>query len=140
VSAGAFLAPDPPRRLPHGRALNVACRTVHLGAFGILLGGHVFAVDPERLLPALGLTLASGAALVALELCQTMRWLAQVKGLVILVKLGLLASVPLFWEARVPILLAVVALASVSAHLPARFRQHAWLPLPAGPAQGAGTG
>jgi hypothetical protein len=138
VSAGALLAPDPPRRLPHGRALNVAFRTVHLAAFGTLLGGHVFAVDPERLLTALGLTVASGAALVALELCQTMRWLAQVKGLAILVKLGLLASVPLFWEARVPILLAVLVLASVSAHLPARFRHHAWLPLPRRPARSAG--
>jgi hypothetical protein len=136
VSAGALLAPDPPRRLPHGRALNVAFRTVHLAAFGTLLGGHVFAVDPERLLTALGLTVASGAALVALELCQTMRWLAQVKGLAILAKLGLLGSVPLFWEARVPILLAVVVLASVSAHLPARFRNYPWLPLP----RTAGTG
>jgi hypothetical protein len=114
----------------------VACRTVHLGAFGTLLGGHVFAVDPERLAPALGLTVASGAALVALELCQTMRWLAQIKGLAILLKLGLLASVPLFWEARVPILLGVVVLASVSAHLPARFRNYPWLPLP----RTAGTG
>lgn len=123
----SWLAPDPPRRLPYGRAFNVALRTLHLGAFGTLLGGHVFDVQPERLLPALGLTVLSGAGLVGLELYQTLRWLVLVKGLVILTKLALLACVLLFWEARVPILLAVVALASVSAHMPARFRNHALL-------------
>jgi hypothetical protein len=62
----SWLAPDPPRRLPCGRAFNVALRTLHLGAFGMLLGGHVFDVQPERLLPALGLTVLSGAGLVGL--------------------------------------------------------------------------
>lgn len=102
-------------------------RTLHLMAFGALLGGHVFGVEPQRLLPALGLTVATGASLVALELYQSLQWLVLVKGLVVLAKLGLLASVLFFWEARVPLLLAVVALASVGAHMPARFRNYSVL-------------
>ena len=45
----------------------------------------------------------------------------------VLLKLGLLLLVPFVWEHRLPILLAVVAIASVSSHMPARLR-HAALP------------
>jgi hypothetical protein len=112
------------RRVPHERAWNVGLRTIHLMAFGTLLGGHVWGVAPERLWPALGTTAASGLALVALELYRDLGWLFLGKGLVVLAKLLLLLTVPVFWEARVPILLLVVALASVGAHMPARYRMY----------------
>ena len=35
------------------RAWNIALRTAHLAAMGVLLGGHAFDVDPERLMVAL---------------------------------------------------------------------------------------
>ena len=63
-----WLMPEPPRRIPHERALNVALRTLHLMAFGTLLGGHVWDVAAERLYPMLWLTILSGAALMGLEL------------------------------------------------------------------------
>ncbi|MBI4607593.1 MAG: hypothetical protein HY726_01120 [Candidatus Rokubacteria bacterium] len=53
-----------------------------------------------------------------------MHWLFLGKGLVVLGKLVLLLSVPLFWEVRVPLLFAVVILASVGAHMPARYRNY----------------
>jgi hypothetical protein len=112
------------RRVPHERAWNIALRTLHLMAFGTLLGGHVWGVAPERLWPALGATAASGLALMALELYRDLGWLFLGKGLVVLGKLLLLLAVPVFWEARVPILLLVVALASVGAHMPARYRMY----------------
>jgi len=102
-------------------------RTLHLMAFGLLLGGHFWDVQSELLYPALGLTIASGAALMGLELYQSVHWLFLGKGLVVLAKLALLLSVPLFWEARVPLLLAVVALASIGAHMPARYRHYSIL-------------
>lgn len=113
-----------PRRVLHERAWNVGLRTLHLMAFGVLLGGHFWGIPPERLLAALGLTVASGAALVALELHKTLHWLFLGKRLVVQTKLGLLLAIPLFWEARVALLLAVVALSSVGAHMPARFRNY----------------
>jgi hypothetical protein len=110
--------------VPHERAWNVALRTLHLMAFGTLLGGHVWDVAPERVWPALAATAASGLALVALELYRDLGWLFLGKGLVVLLKLVVLLTVPIFWEARVPILLLVVALASVGAHMPARYRMY----------------
>lgn len=115
------------RRVPHERAWNVGLRTLHLMAFGVLLGGHFWDVQAELLLPTLALTVASGAALMGLELYKSVHWLFLVKGLAVLAKLALLLLVPLFWEARVSLLLAVVALASIGAHMPARYRHYSVL-------------
>lgn len=120
-------APEPSRRVPHARAWNVALRTLHLMAFGILVGGHFWGVPTESLYPALWATVVSGGALMGLEIYQNVQWLFLVKGLVVLAKLALLLLVPFFWEARVPLLLAVVALSSVGAHMPARFRHYSVL-------------
>ena len=44
-----LLFPEPARELRHQRACNIAFRTVHIAATGILLGGHVFDVEQSRL-------------------------------------------------------------------------------------------
>lgn len=116
------LFPDPPRRIPGQRAIGIALRTAHLVAFGLLVGGHAFEVEPARLVPFLAATIATGAALMALELASTCAWLCMGKGIAVLLKLGLLLLVPVLWEQRVLLLVAVIVLASVGAHMPSRFR------------------
>lgn len=122
------LFPETTRRLPHARAISVALRTAHLATFGFLLGGHAFGVDANRLVPYLWVTILSGLGLVATEVYAVgLYWLVLGKGLAVLAKLGLLLAVPLFWEQRVPILLIVVAIASVGSHMPARYRHYSLL-------------
>ena len=121
------LFPDPPRRVPAHRALGIALRTLHLLTFGTLVGGHVFDVDPDRLVPFLIATIVSGAGLVTLELAATLAWLSTAKGIAVLLKLLVLLSVPLFWEHRVMLLLLVIVVASVGAHMPSRFRNYSLL-------------
>jgi hypothetical protein len=123
-----LLCPTLPRRIPGHRALGIALRTVHIATFGTLLGGHVFAADPDRLWPFLAATALSGLALVALELASTCEWLLEGRGLAVAAKLAVLAAVPLFWEQRVALLLAVVVIASVTSHMPARFRHRSFRP------------
>jgi len=106
------------------RALNIALRTAHIAAMGVLLGGHAFDVAPERLVPSLWLTIGTGAAMIAVEAGPRLLWFHQGRGLMTLTKLALLCIVPLAWGQRLPILLAVVAIASVGAHMPARFRYY----------------
>lgn len=101
---------------------------MHLGAFAVLVGGHVWHVEPARLVPALWATIASGAMLLAAEWIGAPRWLVEVRGALTLLKLVLLAAVPLLWQHRVPLLLAVIVVASVGAHLPRRFRHASLLP------------
>jgi hypothetical protein len=118
------LLPEPPRSLAHARALNVTSRTIHLAAISVLVGGHVFAAPVARLEPWLWVAIASGAALIAIEVYPTFDWLAQGSGLFVLAKLALLAIVPFAWSWRVPILFGVVALAGVGSHMPGRYRHY----------------
>lgn len=121
------LFPDPPRAIPAHRAISIALRTAHLMTFGTLLGGHVFDIDHSRLLPFLLATIVTGVALMAVELASTCAWLFMGKGVAVLLKLLLLAAVPLFWEQRVSILLLIVVIASVGSHMPSRFRHYSLL-------------
>lgn len=122
-----WLFPDPPRAIPRHRALGIALRTAHILAFGTLLGGHVHGVAPERLAPFFLATAVTGLGLVALELASTCAWLFTGAGLGVLLKLAILLAVPAFPEHRVALLVLVVVVASVSAHMPSRFRHRAVL-------------
>jgi hypothetical protein len=106
------------------RFWNIALRTAHIAAMGILLGGHAFDGPPSRLLPILWWTVGTGIALGAVEAGGRLLWFHQGRGLMTLAKLLLVASIPWFWEYRLPILLVVVGLASVGSHMPARFRYY----------------
>jgi hypothetical protein len=112
------------RRLPHQRAWNITARTVHLGATGILLGGHVFGLPDASLYPYLASAILSGAVLIAIEAYATPAWAHQICALVVYVKLALLCVIPFWWDARVPILLGVLALASAGAHAPRSIRHY----------------
>lgn len=118
------LFPDPPRPLPYARAMSIALRTVHIAAVGILLGGHTFDVTAGRLLPWLSLSIVSGAGLIGLELYSSCKWLYQGKGVLVLLKLLLIAAVAVCWEQRLWLLLAALVVGSVGSHMPGRFRYY----------------
>jgi hypothetical protein len=120
----ALLLPDPRRRLPHARAWNVGARTVHLGATGVLVGGHVFGVPADTLLPWLYAAMASGAVMLAVELYSSFDWLTELGGLAVALKLALLLVIPFAWSARVPLLFVVVAVAGIGSHMPGRYRHY----------------
>lgn len=123
-----WLFPDQIRFLPASRAWSIALRTLHIAAFGMVLGGHAFAVEAGKLLPWMWVTILSGVGLMALELYSGgLYWLFLGKGISVLVKLALLLLIPLFWEQRVPLLLLVVVIASVGSHMPSRFRHYSVL-------------
>jgi hypothetical protein len=119
--------PTPRRRLPHARAWNVGSRTLHLAATGTLVGGHVFGVPADTLLPWLWLAIASGAIMLAVEFYSSLDWLTQVGGLAVLLKLAMLCAIPFAWPARVPILFAVVAVAGVGSHMSGKYRHYSVL-------------
>jgi hypothetical protein len=106
------------------RAIRIALRTAHLAAFAILYGGHWYGVAPERLIPALLATLATGGALVALEIYRAPVWPLQVRGVATLLKVVLVAAVGLAWDARLWLLTAAIVIGGVSSHMPGRFRYY----------------
>jgi hypothetical protein len=120
----ALLLPDPRRRLPHARVWNVGARTVHLGATGVLVGGHVFGVPADALLPWLYAAITSGAVMFAVELYSSLDWLTELGGLAVVLKLALLSAIPFAWSARVPLLFVVVAVAGIGSHMPGKYRHY----------------
>lgn len=117
-----------PRSPSATRSIAIALRTLHLASFGILLGGHAFAIESNQLLPALYLTIASGIGLMAIEVYVIgLYWFFLGKGVMVFLKLALLLAIPYFWEHRVLLLLLVVTIASVGSHMPARYRHYSFL-------------
>jgi hypothetical protein len=113
-----------PRALPYTRAWNIAFRTAHIGSTGILVGGHVFNVDARQLFIWLCVSILTGLCLVVLEAYPSFRWCYQGRGVLVFSKVLLLCIVPWLWDYRVPILFAVIVIASVGSHMPARFRYY----------------
>lgn len=124
MSLRRLLFPDPRRHLPGSRWLNITARTVHLTATGILLGAHYFDIPASSVSPFLWAAILSGAAMIAIEMYPTAHWAHQLCALFVYAKLALLCLVPFVWDQRLPILLAVVALAGVGSHAPRRFRHY----------------
>ena len=109
------------------RGLRTSLRTAHLLAFGALFGGHVFAVSPERLLPALIAVLATGFGFMAFEIWRAPIWVVQVRGLATYLKIALVVTVNPLWEYRLAILSLIVAIGSVVSHMPAQYRYYSVL-------------
>ena len=104
------------------RWVNIALRTAHVAAMGVLLGGHVYGIERERLLAALWWSVGTGVGLSAAEAGFRLLWFHQIRGLMTLGKVALLFAVPWYWDQRVAIIMAVVAIGSIGSHMPARFR------------------
>lgn len=123
----SLLFPAQARHLPGERWINIALRCVHLVGVAGSGAGLFFAVDPQRWTPFWLLTLGSGLALVALYLAVTGRWLLQVKGLVVVCKLGLLAFGLALPDWRVPVFITLIVMSGLIAHAPAAVRNRFWM-------------
>lgn len=104
------------------RWVRITLRTAHIIFFSALVGGHIFGAAADDLLPWLYGAVGTGAALSATFLYQTRRWPVEIRGVAIMVKVGLLCVIPFWWEARVPILVIVIVLSSYVSHMPGRYR------------------
>ena len=109
------------------RAWNIGMRTAHIATMGILLGGHAFNVPKAELETVHWWCIGTGIVLVAIETGAELTWFHQGRGLMVLAKMALIGTVPLFWDYRLPILLVVVVIGSVGSHMPARFRYYSVL-------------
>lgn len=111
--------------LPYARALSILCRTLHLLAISILLGGHAFNAPADRLRPMLYLAIVSGAGMAFIEAYPHWQALFQGWGIFLFVKLALICAVPFAWSHRFAILVVVLVIGSVGSHMPKRLR-HSW--------------
>jgi hypothetical protein len=62
--------------------------------------------------------------MIAIEVYPSAHWAHQICAVFVYAKLALLCAIPFVWDSRVPVLLAVVALASVGSHAPRKVRHY----------------
>jgi hypothetical protein len=61
---------------------------------------------------------------MALEIYRTPIWLGQVRGVATLTKIGLVAAVAVYWDARLWLLTAAAIIGGVVSHMPGRYRYY----------------
>jgi hypothetical protein len=111
-----FLIPQEPRRYTGQRWVKMMARSAHVVLSGIYLGALVFDVDPTTRLPWFFATLLSGLLMICLDLYESGAFLLQLRGLVVAVKLILLAFLPSFGAAGVWVIAAVAFFSVISSH------------------------
>ena len=115
------------KRLPWARPVQVALRTAHIMAMGLVLGGLALGAGLERLKGAVLATVVSGLLLLALDLAKGSSALTQASGATVLLKLLMLGLGNLFPGVRLEWYLAATAVASIGSHMPASWRHFSWV-------------
>lgn len=116
------LFPKVPRDFAFRRGVRMALRALHIFTAGTLLAGYIFDQPLAVLEPWLFGTVISGFLLLATDLHATLAVLCEVRGFAVLAKLVLMVLIPVFWEARVVLLLAALVVGVVSSHMPRQYR------------------
>ena len=109
------------------RLAQVALRSVHVAAMGLVLGGIWLGGGFERLRAAILLTIASGLLLAVIDLAKGPGFLAQGSGAALLLKLALLGLGNWFAGGRLEWYLAATVVASIGSHMPAAWRHFSLL-------------
>ena len=104
------------------RWARICVRSLHIVAICGLAGGVFWGVDSEQLRPWWMGTALSGLLLAATFSAGGLGWLVELRGLSLLLKLGLLGGVLLLPQAAAGVLVAVILLAGVTSHMPGRYR------------------
>ncbi|MEA5115620.1 MAG: hypothetical protein VB050_16500 [Geobacteraceae bacterium] len=116
----------PNREKPHRpssmRLLDILFRTAHISFAGLLFGGFFFHVPFQQLHYVHGLTAVTGFGLLTLELCHSLNWPHQGRGVLGLIHILPLAYIHIRPDLAVPILWVVIVAGCVGSHLPKRFR------------------
>jgi len=120
----AALFPMPPRRFAWARPAQVALRSVHIAAMGLVLGGIGCGADAERLLWPIVVVVATGFALLGVDLAKSCWYAVQGAGAAVWLKLALLGLGNLFPAARLELYVAATVVASVGAHMTSALRHY----------------
>lgn len=126
MSLKEILFPSQSRFFPGQRWVNISLRTLHLVGLAGLGGGFIYPIEAHVWRPFLDLTIWSGMGLVLIAIWNNGSWLVELRGQAILLKLVLLALIPLWPELRLPLFVSVIVLSGVMSHAPASVRHYSF--------------
>lgn len=116
------LFPSEPRDFPQRRNLRTLLRALHILAGGVLLGGHIFHQPEPILMPWLWFAVGTGVALLVSDLYASFSIILEMRGLIITIKLLLLAIAAIYPETITVALITIIMIGGVSSHMPGSFR------------------
>ncbi len=119
---GCWIFPQVPRDFAGRRGLKILLRACHVLPVAVLVGGSILGVAAEQLGPWLAGALASGLVLFLLDLHESGAFLLQIRGVVVLGKISLVAAWPWLGTWRPWLLGALVMVSVLSSHAPSRVR------------------
>ena len=122
MSLYRLLFPSDYRTFRGKRWVKITLRTAHLVGTAGLGGGFLYQAPREFWLPYLTLTIASGFAIMLLELWTNGLWLIQLRGIAILFKLVLLSCLHFFPERGGLALVLSVVISGLISHAPGDIR------------------
>lgn len=102
-------------------------RTLHLVSMALLTGGVAVGLSVEQLTLGLWGTLGSGLLFLLFEMCHSCIYLVQLKGVVVLAKMLLMAGALAFPGASLPLFVLAIVTGGIGSHMPARFRHYSLL-------------
>lgn len=121
-----WIFPGQARYFPGQRWFNILLRAAHLIGVAGIGGGFLFGMEQALWRPWWWLTVVTGVLLTLLYLYSDGRWLLQLKGQAILLKLGLLALAFALPPWRAELFVLVILLSALIAHAPGAVRGYRW--------------
>ena len=124
MKTNRILFPRDSRSFRGKRWANIFLRTMHLIGIAGLGGGFLYQSPTEVWLPYLMLSIASGFGLMCLAIWTDGIWFIQLRGIVILIKLLLLLSMPFLKGYAGYALITTIVISGVIAHAPGDVRYY----------------
>jgi hypothetical protein len=119
---GALLFPREPRSFPGRRVVKISLRAAHVLCSGVAVGTLWLDVaDPLRS-QWIASAAITGLAMLALDLHETGVFLVQARGLIVLIKVGLLGALRWLGPWQGWAMAALMVLSVISSHASSRFR------------------
>lgn len=116
-SVRKFLFPETYREFPYRRLILNALRAAHILFLCFLVGGFFFDKDNSLIMPLLVATIASGMGIFLLDLYSSCIALFEVRGISVLVKLGVLGLFPFLDRySQLYLLVVLIILSSLLSH------------------------
>lgn len=106
------------------RWTKISLRTLHLVAVAGAGGGILFGLEKDLWIDYWWLALVSGVLMMAIDIISNPVWVVQVRGLVIFLKLILLALIGLNPRWDTILLLVIIILSGVISHAPGDLRYY----------------
>lgn len=120
----SWLFPENSRFFPGQRWMNIGLRTLHLLGLAGLGAGFLYPGTDEVWRSYLSLTLWSGLGMCLIFAWSNGIWLVQLRGHAILLKILLLALIPLWPDAGATLFITVIVISGLISHAPASVRYY----------------